>query len=144
MSIEQALQNLADAINNHADALRGKGQFAIDFTKGQHSEHTSGKPEKAAEIPKTDAKPASASSQPSAAAPASAPAEKADSFEKPLDYEKDLKPRFLKMVEVCGRTAAVELMHSYKAGATKLVDAVTPAQYAEVLAKINAAIAAKS
>lgn len=139
MSLETALQNLADAINNHADALRGKGQKAIDFTAPQEPKVE--KP-KATKPVAEAAKPAPASSQPTAPA-AAAPAEKAESSEKPLDYEKDLKPRFLKLVEVCGRDAAVALIKSYKPDATKLVDAVTPAQYAEVLAKINAAIAAK-
>ena len=145
MSLEQSLQNIADALNNLANAVQGKGQIPIDLTKGQHSEATAGKSSKpAADKPKQDtAKPDSAATPPTAAAQATAPAEKGASSEKPLDYDADLKPRFLELVEVCGRQAALDIIAGYKSGAKTLKDALEPAQYADALAKINAAIAAK-
>ncbi len=139
MSLEQSLQNIADALNNLAAAVQGKGQTAIDFTKGQHPEATAGKPQKPAkaETPKADAKLGAADTPPTAEAPASAPAEKVESSAKPLDYEKDVQPKFLELVKVKGRDAAIGLIHSYDPAAAKLSAAIKPEQYAEVLAKIN-------
>jgi hypothetical protein len=149
MTLETSLQNIADALNNLAAAVQGKGQISIDLTRGQHSDATSGKPPKAetkpaktepkAEAPKPDAKPEKAAdTQPTAAAPETAPAEKAASSAKPLDYAKDIQPRFLELVKVKGRDAAVGLIHQYNPAAAKLSEAIKPEQYASVLAQINA------
>jgi len=149
MTLETSLQNIADALNNLAAAVQGKGQIPIDLTRGQHSDATSGKPSKAdtkpaktepkAEAPKADAKPEKAAdTPPTAAAPETAPAEKAASSAKPLDYAKDIQPRFLELVKVKGRDAAVGVIRKFSPTAAKLSEAITAEQYAEALATINA------
>lgn len=131
MSLEQAIQNLADAINNHAEAIRGS----------THAAHIPAAPA-TPDTPKKDAAKPAAKQDPVGAQ--TTPASVEAPAEKPLDYETDIKPRFLKLVEVCGRDAGRKLIDEYKTGATRLVEAITPAQYPEVLAKINAELGAKS
>ena len=145
MSLEQSLQNIADALNNLANAVQGKGQIQIDLTKGQHSEATAGKSSKpTADKPKDTAKPEAAVTPPTAEAQKSAPAEKAESSAKPLDYDKDVKDLFLKYVGLYGRETATAFIKSYKADAPTLKVAVTPDQYAEVVARLNQLIAEKA
>lgn len=145
MSLEQSLQNIADALNNLANAVQGKGQIPIDLTKGQHSEATAGKSSKpAADKPKDTAKPEAAATPPTAEAQKSAPAEKAASSAKPLVYDPDVRDPFLKYVSLYGKDAARALIAEYKAGAATLKEAITPDQYAEVLARLNQLIAEKA
>ncbi len=146
MSLEQSLQNIADALNNLALAVNAAGQTTFDFTKGQHSEATAGKSSKpAADKPKQDtAKPEAAATQPTAEAQKSAPAEKAESSAKPLVYDPDVRDPFLKYVSLYGKDAARALIAEYKAGAATLKEAITPDQYAEVLARLNQLIAEKA
>jgi len=54
-----------------------------------------------------------------------------------LDYVKDVAPRFSLLVAK-DRPAAVAMIHKYKPTAKKLLEAITPDQYADVLAEINA------
>lgn len=80
------------------------------------------------------APPESAASQTTAAEPAAQP-EKGASSEKPLDYEKDIKPKFLKLVAEKGRDVALTLVPKFSTGGKSIADCA-PERYPELLAAI--------
>ena len=57
-----------------------------------------------------------------------------------IDYDRDIFPRVKAAVAAKGRDAVVQLIEHYKPGAKKLSEAIGPAQYAEVLEKLDALI----
>lgn len=145
MSIESNIAELTAAVKELTAAiLAGQGK---DSCAGKCQTAASEKPKAEAkkETAKTEpaqiAKQEPASTPPTAEAPATAPDAKAENSAVQLDYEKDVKPLFLKLVTVKGRDVAIGLIKSYKADAAKLNDAIGPEQYAEAAAKINELLA---
>ena len=141
MSLEQSIDNLAAAILALAHAA-GNAKVAPPSVQGV--EAPAGKPPAATRPAATKAvKVEPASGSPSEGKPAKGadtpPTAQDDAApsEKEIDYEADIKPLFLKLVQTMGRDEGRAFIDSYKAGAPKLADAIKPSQYAEVVAKLQ-------
>lgn len=145
MSIESNIAELTAAVRELTAAiLAGQGKEACAGKCSSSAKPEAEKPKAEAKKetakladPAPTAKPEAASTQPTATEPASAPEQKAENSAAPLDYEKDVKPLFLKLVSTKGRDVAIKLINDFKPGAAKLNDAIGPEQYAEAVAKIN-------
>lgn len=83
---------------------------------------------------------ASAEGKSSSGAASATPVSGAPSDSGAIDYNKDIFPLVTAAVARAGRDAVVKLIESYKPGVKKLSEAITPAQYAEVMDKLNALI----
>ena len=131
MSIESTLAELTSAVRELTAVLKTSERTPAPQ---EAAEKPAGKPNK----PKTASAPAAAPTAPTAEEPAAAQQEKAESSDKPLGYDTDVAPLFRQFVGKKGRDAAIAFIHSYKAGAGKLSDALKPAQYADAIAKLQA------
>ena len=60
---------------------------------------------------------------------------------RPLDYDKDVKPAFLKLVQTKGRQAGRKIIDAFNPTKDKLSEALKPEQYADALALINKELA---
>lgn len=142
MSIESNIAELTAAVRELTAAiLAGQGKEACAGKCSSSAKPEAEKPKaeakKETEKPAQTAKQEPASTQPTATEQASAPEQKVENSGAPLDYEKDVKPLFLKLVSTKGRDVAIKLINDFKPGAAKLNDAIGPEQYAEAVAKIN-------
>jgi len=130
MSIEQQLENLTAAVRELTAALAARG--APEVPK-ETSLKVMGKLKTAPTAPvvtQTTVEPPPAVAQPEKA-PYSAPV---------LDYEKDVKPRFLKLVALKGRDVAIGVIKSFKPTAGRLDEAITPEQYPAAIDAIEKAM----
>ena len=83
-------------------------------------------------------KPAVASAAPPADTPATPAPTGADSgADKALDYDADIKPLFLKLVQTKGRDAGRKVIDAFAPTKAKLSEAIKPEQYADALAMIK-------
>jgi hypothetical protein len=122
---------------------------AVNLAHAQPPEELTGKskPAKAKkedpkpETPKAEEKPAAASDAPPAATPdTTAQTAASDTPAEVIDYDSVIKPLFLKLVQTKGRNAARAIIDAYDKSKEKLSEAIKPAQYAEVKAKIEEAL----
>lgn len=140
MSLEQSIDNLAAAIVNLATALTGASVKTDVGTGTKKAAKT--------ETSATTGKPAPAAAEgpapgPSTATPAAAPEPKAEtSAPKEIDFKRDIGPKFLELIEKKGQPAGRAVIDRYDASKSRLSEAITPEQYEDVLAFIEAALAA--
>lgn len=135
MSIESNIVELTAAVKELTTALlAGQGK---ENCAGKCSSSAKSKTETTKAEPAQTAKQEPAATQAIATGTASAPEQKGENSAAQLDYEKDVKPLFLKLVSTKGREVAVKLITDFKPGAAKLNDAIGPEQYADAVAKIN-------
>lgn len=139
MSIESNIAELTAAVKELTAALGNLRPDAVQDGACAGKCDSSAKPKKetAKTEPAQNAKQEPAATQATATGTASAPEQKGENSAAPLDYEKDVKPLFLKLVSTKGREVAVKLITDFKPGAAKLNDAIGPEQYADAVAKIN-------
>lgn len=134
MSIEDKLSALTDAINNLTKAITATPAAPAQELTSPAQE--AAKQEKPADPKPEAAKPAAASAAPPADTPAT-PAPTAAPSGGELDYDKDVKPAFLKLVQTKGRAAGRKVIDAFNPTKDKLSEAVTPGQYADVLKMIE-------
>ena len=140
MSIESTLSELTLAIRELTVALNASKTPAAPQ---EAAEKPAGKPTKAEKPVKTEpaaSTPPAASTAPTAEAPATAPTPKAENSAPSVEYDRDIVPLFRQYAGK-NREAALAFIKAYKPEAAKLSDAIVPAQYAEVLAKLKALLA---
>ncbi len=140
MSLEQAIDRLAAAIEKLAE------NSAPVTVPGTTSGRGKGKD-------KTDPTPAPAEKpEASAPGPATAPADAAQSSSEknaspsvegtPIDFKKDVVPKFMALIEAKGNAAGRKIIDHFDASKARLSEAVvTPEQCAECLTLIQAAMA---
>lgn len=139
MTIEAQLSALTDAINNLTQVLSTPRiltaeQVTSPAAEAAKQEKPAGKSKKAETekpVAASDAQPAAtpATTEPTAASAGPA-----------LDYEKDVKPIFLKLVAAKGRDVARGLIDQYNKDAKTLREAIKDDQLGEVLSKIHGLI----
>jgi hypothetical protein len=130
MSIEQQLQDLTTAVKNLTLVIAevskpGSTKPAVEPAK--------------AEVKKPDPKPEKAAAAASAAPPADTPAtqEPTAVASRELDYDRDVKPAFLKLVQSKGRASGRKIIDAFAPTKEKLSEAITTQeQYKQALALI--------
>jgi hypothetical protein len=131
MSIEQKLDDLTSAIRELTAAITGSKAAAPVVQETPPEGKPSAAQKKDAPAPEPAAPPTPAAAAESAVeSPSEEPARE-------LDYDKDVKPLFLKLINKKGRDTAVALIKEFDESATKLNEAVKPEQFAEVVARIE-------
>lgn len=134
MTIESSLAELTSAVKELNATIKAAG---LGAAPKEASEKPAGKQSSAKTQPAADSKPTAAEKEPDAAAASP----KAEPSAKPLDYDTDVAPLFMKYFGKFQRAKAQEFIDQFKPGAKKLKDAVSPEQYADVVAKLNKALA---
>ena len=139
MTIEQNLADLTLAINSLTAVISSKIGAGV---ASQVADTKDPKPEKAETGKKSEAKPTAekspteaAESAPPAATPATPePTAAASGGTKQLDYDQDVKPAFLKLVQTKGRAAGRKIIDAFAPTKEKLSEAITTQeQYKQAL-----------
>lgn len=127
MSIEIAIQNLADAINNLANISNASSRMVA-----AELENAVAEVEQAAKAPEKETKQPELAADVKEVKKPAAPAEDAPD----LDYEKDVKPKLIKFLTKHGKQKGIELLASYGA---KTGNDVKVSDFPALLAEIEAA-----
>ena len=135
MSFETTLSELTLAIRELTVALNAR---PTTTTPPEAAEKPAGKPSKPPKESAANTPPAASSAPTAATAPAAtaAPAPTAETSAPAVEYDRDIVPLFRQYAGK-NRDAALAFIKGYKPEAGKLSDAITPAQYPEVLAKLK-------
>lgn len=140
MTIEQNLADLTLAINSLTAVISSKIGAGV---ASQVADTKDPKPEKAETGKKSEAKPTpekSPTEDASSAPPAGTPATPAPTAATSgaLDYDKDVKPAFLKLVQSKGRAAGRKIIDAFAPTKDKLSEAITTQeQFKQALALIQ-------
>lgn len=130
MSIEQNMADLTTAINNLTAVISSKMMAGAVAEKPAETEKLKG-------VQKSDPKPEKAAAE--SAPPAGTPTTPGptDAASGALDYDKDVKPAFLKLVQSKGRAAGRKIIDAFAPTKDKLSEAITtPEQFRQALALI--------
>jgi hypothetical protein len=145
MHLIAAIDRLALAINTTKQPVQGEVVPGKSVVSGTIQGTQIASVEKApAEETSTSASPSNVGKSSSgttnaSVADAAAPSASGESIGA-IDYDRDIFPRVKAAVAAKGRDAVVKLIEQYKPGAKKLSEAIGPAQYAEVIVKLDAMI----
>lgn len=135
MSIEKTLADLTAAITDLTAAIK---------SAGVPPKEAAGK-DKPARTPSAPAEQAKPADTPATAPAADAQSSKAAASETKasagLDFNKDIGPKFIQLIRERGEAAGRKLIGEYDGTKTRLSEAVKPAQYPDVLARIEALLA---
>lgn len=135
MSIEQNLADLTAAVNNLTAVISSKIGAGVASQAAAVPEKATRAAKDATPDPKPE-KAADAKSAPPADTPATPEPTAAASGA--LDYDKDVKPAFLKLVQSKGRAAGRKIIDAFAPTKDKLSEAITTQeQFAQALALIQ-------
>ena len=123
MSIEQQLQDLTNAVK----------QLTVVIAEGIKPGSTKEAPKAEDKKPSPKPEPAAASAAPPADTAPATPEPTAAASGGELDYDKDVKPAFLKLVQTKGRQAGRKIIDAFNPTKEKLSEALKPDQYADAL-----------
>lgn len=142
MTIEQNLADLTLAINSLTAVISSKIGAGV---ASQVADTKDPKPEKAEAGKKSDSKPTQEKGPTETAAASSAPPAGTPATQEPtaaasgaLDYDKDVKPKFLALVQSKGRAAGRKIIDAFAPTKDKLSEAITTQeQFKQALALIQ-------
>lgn len=135
MSIEQNLADLTAAVNNLTAVISSKIGAGVASQAAAVPEKTTRAAKDTAPDPKPDPAEAAKSAPPADTAPATPEPTAAASGA--LDYDKDVKPAFLKLVQSKGRAAGRKIIDAFAPTKDKLSEAITTQeQFKQALALI--------
>ncbi len=146
MTIESGLGELAAALKDLASAIResagAPGKAPATPAKGKDKKETPSGPQKEPPALTPAAPAAGASTATAGGVPdTNASSSSTSAADKPLNFDTDIGPRFLALIEKRGREAGAKIVAMFDPSKTRLSEAVKPEQYPELLTTIEAALA---
>lgn len=162
MSIEAAVEALAKAISENTAAIQAQTAAVtkvlasvanpanVQDVKAEGNVKAGAKaqsasPSTTAEKPKPAAKAADTAAPEKVVAPAESAASSSPKDEPSLiDFDKAIRPKFLKMIQTMGPDSAASVIAHFSKTATRITEACPPERYPELLALIDSKMAEAS